>query len=145
MSVKGEITHNNISLRHFGLSELLSALILLSVSVAVAFILVYALPVISPPEVKPWLKPVAVTDALKVNENTVNIYLYNPHSEPVKLVEAWSGGELCHIEDNLTIPARSCFIKNNECSPIIVECDSLSDSILLRFDSGAWLRVRVAE
>jgi len=137
---------NSFLFSSHGLSELLSALILLSVSVAVAFILVYALPVISPPEVKPWLKPVAVTDALKVSGSEVNVYLYNPHSEPVTLVDAWSGGDRCVIEtDNPTIPARSCFIENGECSAIRIRCNSLSDSILLRFDSGAWLRVRVAE
>ena len=131
--------------RSSGLSELLSALILLGVSIAVAFILVHALPIISPPSVKPWLRPTVIA-AFKVSGSEVDVYLYNPHSEPVTLVDAWSGGDRCVIEtDNPTIPARSCFIENGECSAIRIRCNSLSDSILLRFDSGAWLRVRVAE
>lgn len=128
-----------------GLSEFLSALILLGVSIAVAFILVHAIPVISPPEVKPWLKPVPICDAFGIDGGRARIYLYNPHSEPVRLMDAWSGGGRCAIlTEDPTIPPRSCFIKNGVCSPIEVECASLSDSILLRFDSGAWLRVNVS-
>ena len=84
--------HNSFScFRRFGLSELLSALILLSVSIAVAFILVYALPTVSPPESKPWLRPTLITAFRE--DLSVKIYLYNPHSESVKVLEAWSGGE----------------------------------------------------
>jgi len=126
--------------RFSGLSELLSALILLGVSIAVAFLLVYALPVVSPPSVKPWLKQTLMA-AFKVRESEVDVYLYNPHSEPITLIQAWSGGEECAVPRS-TIPARSCYLEDGECAPIRISCSSLSDSVLLRFDTGAWLEVR---
>jgi len=57
-----------------GLSELLSALILLGVSIAIAFILVHAIPVISPQRSRPWLKPVPVYDAIGIDGGRVRIY-----------------------------------------------------------------------
>lgn len=72
-----------------GLSELLSALILLAVSIAVALILVNYLPVVSPPSAKPWMR-LSVVDAY-LSGGTAHICLYNPHSEPITVIEAWAG------------------------------------------------------
>ena len=120
-----------------GLSELLSALILLGVSIAIAFLLVYALPTVSPPGVRPWLRPTLIA-AFKQDSKTAVIYLYNPHSEQVKVVEAWSGGERAKsIQSNPdSIPPRGY-------AEVVVEFDSdISSSILLHFDSGAWMEIR---
>ena len=117
--------------RCLGLSELLSALILLGVSIAVAFILVYALPTVSPPESKPWLRPTLIT-AFREG-SSVKIYLYNPHSESIKVLEAWSGGESRDI--GVTIRPREYAVVNATFS-------STPSSVLLRFDSGAWMEVR---
>lgn len=113
------------------MSELLSALILLGVSIAVAFILVNTLPAASPPGVKPWLRPtlIAVIDS---GGSTYTIYLYNPHSEPITVLEAWSGGSRAEI--GVVINPRSY-------ASFTVQ--SNSQSVLLRFDSGAWMEVRL--
>ena len=115
-----------------GLSELLSALILLGISIAVAFILVYALPTVSPPEVKPWLRPTLIA-AIR-SDSTVKIYLYNPHSEPITVLQAWVGGDPQPI--NVTISPR-------EYAEITVnDVDPAETSVLLRFSTGAWMEVR---
>ena len=116
-----------------GLSELLSALLLLSISIAVAFILVYALPTISPPEVKPWLRPTLIA-AFRIGDgSTVRIYLYNPHSERITVLDAWSGGEKQAV--NQVIDPRSYL-------EIEVSFSTPPNSVLLRFDTGAWMEVR---
>lgn len=115
-----------------GLSELLSALILLGVSIAVTFILVYALPIVSPPEVKPWLKPTLIA-AIR-SDSTVKIYLYNPHSEPITALQAWVGGDPQPLD---------VMISPREYAEITVEdVDPSETSLLLRFDTGAWMEVR---
>ena len=106
-------------------------MILLSVSIAVAFILVYALPTVSPPETKPWLRPTLITAFRE--DSSVKIYLYNPHSEPITVLEAWSGGESRSI--GVKIDPRSY-------AEIDVTFSSSPSSVLLRFDSGAWMEVR---
>lgn len=111
-----------------GLSELLSALILLGVSIAVAFILVNALPIISPPSVKPWLKPTLI-HAYRSGP-MVTIYLYNPHSEPITVIEAWADGSPTPV--NVQIPPRRYER---------ISVPTSSTSILLRLDSGAWMEV----
>ena len=118
-----------------GLSELLSALILLSVSIAVAFLLVYALPVVSPPSVKPWLKPTLIA-AFKT-DSTGRIYLYNPHSDYVALIDAWGGGGRV----NFTC-SGDCRIDPRGYKAVELNLPSGEDSVLLRFDTGAWLEVR---
>lgn len=131
---------------HEGLSELLSALILLSISVAVAFIMVYYLPVISPPSVKPWLKPTLV--AALSSSITVRIYLYNPHSDHIVVLEAWVGGEAlkcseragCQCSD-MNGPDHECRIEPRTYE--VVEVSRSASSILLRFDTGAWMEVRL--
>lgn len=130
-----------------GLSELLSALILLSISVAVAFIMVYYLPVISPPSVKPWLRPTLV--AALSSSDTIKIYLYNPHSDHIIVLEAWIGGAARKCPDGA---GCRCFDKNgldHECrieprTYEVVEVSGSVSSILLRFDTGAWMEVRLA-
>ena len=115
-----------------GLSELLSALILLSVSIAVAFLLVYALPTISPPGVKPWLRPTLI-GAFK--ESPSRIYLYNPHSDYITILEVWSGGAA--ISFNCS---SDCRIEPRTYE--VVEISGSPSSVLLRFDTGAWMEVR---
>ncbi len=114
-----------------GLSELLSALILLGISIAVAFILVYALPTVSPPEVKPWLRPTLIA-AIR-SDSTVKIYLYNPHSEPITVLQAWIGGSPQPV--GVVIEPRGY-------AEVEVTVDSSATSVLLRFDTGAWMEVR---
>jgi len=115
-----------------GLSELLSALILLSVSIAVAFLLVYALPTVSPPGVKPWLRPTLI-GAFKGSPS--RIYLYNPHSDYITVLEAWSGGTT--ISFNCS---SDCRIEPRTYE--VVEVSGSPSSVLLRFDTGAWMEVR---
>jgi hypothetical protein len=119
----------------WGLSELLSALILLSISIAVAFIMVYYLPVISPPSVKPWLRPTLIA-AFK-NSNTVTIYLYNPHSDSIKVVEAWIGSE----RPPLTCSDGGCIIEPRNYETVTISVSGSVSSVLLRFDTGAWMEV----
>lgn len=122
-----------------GLSELLAAIILLSISVAVAFIMVYYLPVISPPSVKPWLRPTLI--AAFQESGSSRIYLYNPHSDNIVVLEAWIGG---------TSSTPSCFDDGGsdpDCrieprTYEVVEVSGAASSILLRFDTGAWMEVR---
>ena len=121
--------------RFSGLSELLSALILLGVSIAVAFLLVYALPVVSPPSVKPWLKPTLIA-AFK-SDSTGRVYLYNPHSDYIALIEAWSGGSRV----NFTC-SGDCRIEPRGYEVIELSLPAGENSALLRFDTGAWLEVR---
>lgn len=122
-----------------GLSELLSALILLSISIAVAFIMVYYLPIISPPSVKPWLRPTLIT-AFKESDD-VKIYLYNPHSDNIKVVEAWVGG----MRLDVSCPNDpSCIIEPRSYEYVHISgIPSKVASILLRFDTGAWMEVRL--
>ena len=115
-----------------GLSELLSALILLSISIAVAFLLVYALPMVSPPETKPWLRPTLV-GAFKGSPS--RIYLYNPHSDYITILEVWSGGAA--ISFNCS---SDCRIEPRTYE--VVEISGSPSSVLLRFDTGAWMEVR---
>jgi len=122
-----------------GLSELLSALLLLSISIAVAFILVYALPTISPPEVKPWLRPTLIA-AFK---DSGEIYLYNPHSENIVVKEVWSGGSrldfTCHDGNGLD---PECRIEPRSYEIVILSSPPAFSSVLIRFDTGAWMEVR---
>ena len=119
-----------------GLSELLSALILLSISIAVAFIMVYYLPVVSPPSVKPWLRPTLIA-AFKDSGN-VKIYLYNPHSENIKVVEVWIGG----MRLTPSCPDNECIIEPRTHEIATISVFGSVSSILLRFDTGAWMEVR---
>lgn len=119
-----------------GLSELLSALILLSISIAVAFIMVYYLPVVSPPSVKPWLRPTLIT-AFEDSDN-VKIYLYNPHSENIKVVEAWIGDTRLMPD----CPDNECIIEPRTYEIVTISVSGSVSSILLRFDTGAWMKVR---
>ena len=126
-------------LGRYGLSELLSALLLLSISIAVAFILVYALPTISPPEVKPWLRPTLIA-AFK---DSGEIYLYNPHSENIVVKEVWSGGSrldfTCQDENGSD---SECRIEPRSYEIVILSSPPASSSVLIRFDTGAWMEVR---
>ncbi len=112
-------------------------MILLSVSIAVAFLLVYALPTVSPPGVKPWLRPTLIT-AFKQDARTVIVYLYNPHSESVRVVEAWSGGQRAS-----SISSNPSEISPRGYAEVTIAFNSdVSSSVLLHFDSGAWMEVR---
>ena len=117
--------------RFSGLSELLSALILLGISIAVAFLLVYALPTVSPPEVKPWLRPTLIA-AIR-SGSTVKIYLYNPHSEAITVLQAWTGGGSQPV---------GVVIEPRKYAEVEVTVGSSETSLLLRFDTGAWMEVR---
>ena len=119
-----------------GLSELLSALILLSISIAVAFIMVYYLPVVSPPSVKPWLRPTLIA-AFK-DSSSVKIYLYNPHSDNIKVVEAWIGSE----KRMPTCSDSGCIIEPRTYETVTINVSGSVSSVLLRFDTGAWMEVR---
>ena len=125
-----------------GLSELLSALILLSVSIAVAFLLVYTLPTVSPPGVKPWLRPTLI-GAFK---GSGEIYLYNPHSENIEIMEVWSGGSRvefwCWDEETYPNPDQDRIIEPRTYEVVVLESPPASSSVLLRFDTGAWMEVR---
>ncbi|MEM2188266.1 MAG: hypothetical protein QXG35_02925 [Nitrososphaerota archaeon] len=130
-----------------GLSELLSALILLSISVAVAFIMVYYLPVVSPPSVRPWLRPTLI--AAFSSSGAAEIYLYNPHSDHIIVLEAWVGGNHLKCPDGA---GCSCFNENGQKDPEcrieprtyeVVRVSGSAQSILLRFDTGAWMEVRL--
>ncbi len=119
-----------------GLSELLSALILLSISTAVAFIMIYYLPVVSPPSVKPWLRPILIA-AFK-DSSSVKIYLYNPHSDNIKVVEAWIGSEIRMP----TCSDSGCIIEPRTYETVTINVSGSVSSVLLRFDTGAWMEVR---
>jgi len=125
-----------------GLSELLSALILLSISIAVAFLLVYALPTASPPETKPWLRPTLIA-AFK---DSGEIYLYNPHSENIEIMEVWSGGSKvefwCWDEETYPNPDQDRIIEPRTYEVVVLESPPASSSVLIRFDTGAWMEVR---
>jgi len=117
-----------------GLSELLSALILLAISVAVAMVLVSYLPIASPPSSKPWLRPVVV-DAYK-SGSSAYICLYNPHPEPIQVVEAWAGG----IRLNATAAIRPY-----ESEWMTVEgVPAGVERIILRLGTGALMGVDLA-
>jgi len=117
-----------------GLSELLSALILLAISVAVAMALVSYLPVASPPSSKPWLRPVVV-DAYK-SGGSAHICLYNPHPEPIEIVEAWAGGVRLDV---------TAAIQPYESAWMAVEgVPEGADRIILRLGSGVLMGVDLA-
>lgn len=107
---------------------------MLGISIAVAFILVYALPTVSPPEVKPWLKPVLVA---AFRGSPSRVYLYNPHSDYITVIEAWSGGDRVDFTC-----AEDCRIEPRGYELVELDLPPESSSVLLRFDTGAWLEVR---
>jgi len=127
-----------------GLSELLSALILLSISIAVAFIMAYYLPVVSPPSVKPWLRPILIA-AFK-DSSSVKIYLYNPHSDSIRVVEAWIGGTnftpSCSDNNCIICSDGKCVIEPRTYETVTIRASGSVSSVLLRFDTGAWMEVR---
>lgn len=102
---------------------------------AVAFIMVYYLPVVSPPSLKPWLRPTLVA-AFK-DSGSMKIYLYNPHSDNIRVLEVWSEGSglsfTCAGSSDCTIGPRTY-----EELTIF----GSASSVLLRFDTDAWMEVR---
>jgi hypothetical protein len=98
--------------------------------------MVYYLPVVSPPSVKPWLRPILIA-AFK-DSSSVKIYLYNPHSDNIKVVEAWIGSE----KPPLTCSDSVCIIEPRTYETVTINISGSVSSVLLRFDTGAWMEVR---
>jgi len=115
-----------------GLSELLSSLILLGVAVAVSMILVTYMPVAEPPSVKPWMMLIVV-DAY-ASDGTAYICLYNPHSEPITVLDAWIGQD--RVEVGREVGPRGA-------AWIAIPSPGGAGRILLRLSTGAIMGVDI--
>jgi len=116
-----------------GLSELLSSLILLAVAVAVAMILVHCIPVAEPPSARPWMS-LTVVDAYTYGGDAY-ICLYNPHSEPITVLEAWIGESKVDVGQEVR-PTEAAWIR--------VQGAGDAKRLLLRLSTGAIMGVDLA-
>jgi len=118
----------------YGLSELLSSLIVLAVAVAASLLVIQLYPVLSPSE------PLT-GDRLRVvvafGGSGWSVHLYNPSNQPITVTEVWGGG----------VRASSFTLSPDPIPPggrgvLTASFPTAPQSILLRLSTGAWMEVR---